>query len=392
MVFSFFKRKGEEPQTMVPPKPVAPKPLAGAKPSTPPAAPAATPDDNIEFDDLSYDTTAASAESHSAVEEAAILYANERVNEAVGVLLGFIKENTEGRDLHPWLLLFDLYQTQNMRNAFEELSMDFVVRFERSAPVWEGPRLAAPAKPAPKSNMASAVVLKGVIDAGHAADIERLLQTGHSDSGVKLDLSAVSGIEAEQAARMAEVLQSLRRAEKKLSLTGGPALAEQVQALLATEARAEKTLWALLFELYQLCGMQPQFEDAAVEYAITFELSPPSWEAVSEAIQQAAPDESQEDQAAQTEHFAIEGVLATGTDYKLRDLERYAETRTSVFIDMSATSRVDFVTVGAFINTLITLNQQGKQVTIGGANEMVHALFDVMGVTEYATVMRRKSR
>ena len=38
------------------------------------------------------------------------------------------------------------------------------------------------------------------------------------------------------------------------------------------------------------------------------------------------------------------------------------------------------------------LNQRGKQVTISGANEMIHALFDVMGVTEYATVMRRKQR
>ena len=59
---------------------------------------------------------------------------------------------------------------------------------------------------------------------------------------------------------------------------------------------------------------------------------------------------------------------------------------------MTATTRVDFVTVGAFINTLIALNQKGKQVSISGANEMVHALFDVMGVTEYATVISRKQR
>ena len=85
-------------------------------------------------------------------------------------------------------------------------------------------------------------------------------------------------------------------------------------------------------------------------------------------------------------------MLASGTDYKLRDLERHADTRTQVQIDMTATTRVDFVTVGAFINTLIGLNQKGKQVSISGANEMVHALFDVMGVTEYATVVRRKQR
>lgn len=377
---------------MVAPKPVAPKPLAGSEATiAPTSAPSVAEADNFELEEFSYDGASASAESHSAVEEAAILYANERVNEAIAVLLGFIKENTEVRDLHPWLLLFDLYQVQNMRTPFEELSMDFVVRFERSAPVWEGPYLAESATETPKSKLSSSVKLKGDIDQGQAAEIERLQKIGSGDIGVKLDLSEVSAIAPEQAALLAGVLQTLRRAEKRIVVSGGAAYAEQLKALVAGKATSEKNYWSLLFELYQVCGMQNEFEDAAVDYAVTFELSPPSWEALSDAMQHAMPMEAEEEAPAQ-EQFSIVGVLATGTDYKLRDLERHADTREQVFIDMSATSRVDFVTVGAFINTLIALNQKGKQVTISGANEMVHALFDVMGVTEYATVMRRKSR
>jgi len=126
---------------------------------------------------------------------------------------------------------------------------------------------------------------------------------------------------------------------------------------------------------------------------VTFELSPPSWEVLPESVQTTAESEPETPAATEeTEFFCIEGVLASGTDYKLRDLERHADARTQVQIDMTATTRVDFVTVGAFINTLIGLNQKGKQVSISGANEMVHALFDVMGVTEYATVIRRKQR
>ncbi len=379
---------------MVPPKPVAPKPLAGTSATPAATAPSASPveaSDNFELEEFSYDGASASAESHSAVEEAAILYANERVSEAIAVLLGFIKENTEVRDLHPWLLLFDLYQTQNMRTPFEELSMEFVVRFERSAPVWEGPHHSDAAAAAPKSKMSSSVKLKGHIDQGQTSEIERLQKIGSGDTGVKLDLSEASAIASEQAALLAEVLQTLRRAEKRVVVSGGPAFAEKLKALVAGEATREKNYWRLLFEVYQVCGMQNEFEDAAVDYAVTFELSPPSWEVLSDAMQHAMPMEAEEEAPAQ-EHFSIVGVLATGTDYKLRDLERHADNREQVFIDMSATSRVDFVTVGAFINTLIALNQKGKQVTISGANEMVHALFDVMGVTEYATVMRRKSR
>lgn len=381
---------------MTPPKMVAPKPPPGASASPETiATTAAQPEsDSIDFDDRAYDTIAATAESHSAVEEAAILYANERVEEAAATLLGFIKENPESQDLHPWLLLFDLYQVQNMKQAFDEVSMEFVVRFERSAPVWEGPRQAAPQqKTAPKTSMASSVLFKGIIGAEQAADFERMLKLAQSDSGVKLDLSKATGIEVEPALHFATALLRMRRAEQRVIAVGVAEFTQCVKSLLDGSARQEKNYWTLLFELYQLSGQQEAFEDAAVDYAVTFELSPPSWEALSELAQVAQTEESEAVVAAvETDCFCIDGMLTTGTDYKLRDLERYADTRTQVQIDMTATICVGFVTVGSFINTIIALNQKGKQVTISGANEMVHALFDVMGVTEYATVVRRKQR
>ena len=348
-----------------------------------------------EFDDLSYDGSGATAESHSAVEEAAILYANERVTEAVAALLGFIKENSDSRELHPWMLLFDLYQVQSMKQPFEELSMEFVVRFERSAPVWEGPRQAtATAKPTAKRGMAGSVQFKGQIGAAQASDFERMSQLAKSESGVKLDLVQATGIDPVLAQQFAAVLQAIRRAEQRIVVAGGKEFAQHIKDLLAGSAQQEKNYWALLFELYQLGGEQAAFEDAAVDYAVTFELSPPSWEALPESVQTTTEVEPEAPTTSsdETECFSIEGVLASGTDYKLRDLERYADTRTQVLIDMTTTTRVDFVTVGAFLNVLIALNRKGKQVIISDANEMVHALFDVMGVTEYASVVRRKQR
>lgn len=380
---------------MTPPRPVAPKRPAGAASPATVATSSVSSAPELEFDDLSYDTLIDTAESHSAIEEAAILYANERVSEAVATLHGFIRENHEARDLHPWMLLFDLYQVRNMKQPFDELSMDFVVRFERSAPVWEGPRQAAPAaKPAPKRSMASSVQFKGEIGAAQAEEFARMLQLAESDSGVKLDLVHATGIDPVQAARFAQVLQTIRRGEQRIVVAGANEFARILKDLLAAGAHQEKAYWALLFELYQVSGQQNTFEDAAIDYAVTFELSPPSWEALPESVQTTTDEGEPETPAApeEMECFCIEGVLASGTDYKLRDLERYADARTQVQIDMTATARVDFVTVGAFINTLIGLNQKGKQVSISGANEMVHALFDVMGVTEYATVIRRKQR
>ena len=36
--------------------------------------------------------------------------------------------------------------------------------------------------------------------------------------------------------------------------------------------------WLMLLDLYQHLGMRAEFEEAAVDYAVTFEISPPSWE------------------------------------------------------------------------------------------------------------------
>lgn len=394
MVFSFFKRKGDEPEQMTPPKPVAPKPPAGATaPQTvTPSQPVVESD--IELDEMSFDGASATAESHSAVEEAAILYANERVTEAISALLHFIKENTEARDLQPWLLLFDLYQLLGMKQQFDELSMEFIVKFERSAPVWEGSRAATmSAKPVAKRGMASGVQLKGDIGAAQQADIDRLPGLAEADGGVKLDLVSAKTIEAETAARLAAVLHQIRRGEKRISVSGAKEFLQIIKAQIAGAARQEKRFWALVFELYQILSLQNEFEDAAIDYAVTFELSPPSWEALPESVQTTAASEAETQEVApESESFVIEGVLSSDCDYKLRDLERYAATRTEIQIDMSNTTRVGFVTVGAFIGTLVTLNQGGKQIVISGANGMIHALFDVMGVTEYATIIRKKSR
>lgn len=395
MVFSFFKRKGEEPQVLTPPRPVAPKPPAGAPAPQAPAAPTPPAEmEMVEFDELSFDGASATAESYSAVEEAAILYANERVTEAISTLLHFIKENGEARDLHPWLLLFDLYQLLGMKQQFDELSMEFIVKYERSAPVWEGARAATmSAKPQPKRGMASGVQLKGGIGAAQHADIDRLPSLAEAEGGVKLDLVSASAIDAETAARLAAVLHAIRRGEKRISVAGAKEFAQIIKGQLEGAARQEMRYWALLFELYQILSLQNEFEDAAIDYAVTFELSPPSWEALPETVQTAGVAEMEAPEPAlEAEYFMIEGVLSSDCDFKLRDLERHAEPRAEVHIDMSNATRVDFVTVGAFIGTLVKLNQSGKQIMISGANGMIHALFDVMGVTEYATIIRKKSR
>jgi anti-anti-sigma regulatory factor len=103
-----------------------------------------------------------------------------------------------------------------------------------------------------------------------------------------------------------------------------------------------------------------------------------------EVAEEAAPEAS--------DAFPFEGVLNSSTEHRLKELERYAAERREVLVDLSRLVRVDFMTVGTLITTLITLNQAGKRVTLSGQNEMIHALFEVMGVRDFATLVRRKAR
>jgi anti-anti-sigma regulatory factor len=400
VVFSFFRKGkgGDEPQTMVPPKPAVPK--GAAVPPVQPTAEAepvpATEQEAADWDDLLYDMSVATAESHSVIEEAAILYANERVAEAIAALRNFLKENPDSRDLQPWLLLFDLYQSQGMKQQFDELSMEFVVRFERSAPVWEGtlesrPAGSAQAKPAKSGGM---ITLKNDVGDSAEAEIHRLLKLAEGESTVRLDVSQVTGIDSSRAKLLGDVLMMIRKSGKRLSLAGGKELTAVVKALTDGDGRQEQAYWRLLFELYEFQNRVAEFEDAAVDYAVTFEVSPPSWEPLAQGMEAVEETAVQETAAApvQADVFELDGVISGASEHRLKELERYAEGRTEVRVDMRRTVRVDFMSVGTVISTLIALNQAGKKITISGQNEMIHALFEVMGVRDFATLVRRKAR
>jgi anti-anti-sigma regulatory factor len=48
------------------------------------------------------------------------------------------------------------------------------------------------------------------------------------------------------------------------------------------------------------------------------------------------------------------------------------------------------VSAGVMLNALSQLREAGTTIQVRGANEMIAALFEVMGVSKVATVIRRK--
>lgn len=389
-MFSFL-RKSKQAE----PAPAPKKPQPAAAPVAPPPQPqfAASPaaasrpgEEIIVFENIS-------AEAGSAIEEAAVYYANNMADQAQASLSQYLRDHPEKKEMQPWLMLFDLYQAQNNRSAFEELSMQFVVRFERSAPIW---KMSAASAVASKTDPAQKDLLTLDSSLAIGPQLEKLRQLAQGANNARVNLRAIASLDPSGCRLMQEGLSSCRKKGKLLQLEGVEHLVEVVKKQVAAGGHGDedRQAWLLLFELYQWLGREAEYEDLAIEYAVNFEISPPAWEAVKPAqvAAQSAPRKAVAAGGETGECFAMSGVISEASQPQLQDLSNYAADRQEVRIDMAEVTRVDFVAVGNFMSAVINLTQAGKKVLILDANEMVQALFHMMGMSDFATLIRKKPR
>ena len=128
------------------------------------------------------------------------------------------------------------------------------------------------------------------------------------------------------------------------------------------------------------------FDDRAIEYAIAFETSPPSYEPppLAQAAGQAEPpatDAEPTETAVQGEMLAWSGVMAGPTAPQLAKLNEFAQGRAVVPIDMSAVERVDFVCAGALLNAINRIESQRRAVQLAGVTPIVRALLLLIGIS-----------
>jgi len=326
------------------------------------------------------------------IEEAAMLYASDRANEAITLLKSYLAD-AEAGDAQ-WRMLFDLYRMTRQRDAFEQLALDYAVKCETSPPVWVD---AVTAKPSGKSTAADAAKssgqlfsLKGSLDET-SADRIALLQSAAAQGAIQLDLSGINAITATGSQLLKDALAHLQKNRAQLQIASG-ALISLLQQHTRDAGLHEPAHWLLLLQLYQVQGKQAEFEDLAVDYAVRFEVSPPSWETpgkVAQSIAPLAPAEAAED--ASTHGFSMHGVINGGSAALFEEFRAFAATCSDVELDLTDVQRVEFASVNLFMDALMSLLQAGKRVRIVGGNEMVNVVLIVMGVDQMAEVVRRKA-
>ncbi|HWD36181.1 MAG TPA: STAS domain-containing protein, partial [Casimicrobiaceae bacterium] len=175
-----------------------------------------------------------------------------------------------------------------------------------------------------------------------------------------------------------------------LALQRPDKLRDALEEAVAKGREGGEGAWLLSLELMQWAHDQEAFDERAVDFAVAFEVSPPSWEPPPDAARRAAQDETTTAEAEATHKRAsakdrdvveFEGVLAGASPPALARLADVAARHTSTQIDMRGVERIDFVCAGALLNAIGRIESQGKSVEIESISPIVRALLLLIGIS-----------
>jgi anti-anti-sigma regulatory factor len=388
MVFSFFKKSTDKADERMPP--LRSSPIVSAVASRPPEQTST----QVAIIDDGLDTTINTCYGIEVFEEtdpyseiaehAAILFANGQYDVARSTLESVIQNNADQGAVKLWLMLFDLLRVRNDRITFESLCLDFASICELSPPSWkEGAEESKISKEKPQ--VAGVAILQGAVT-GNDAVFDDLLQALSKGEPRTLDMGRLAGIDSEASGRLAKILHQARHRDLAWGLgSGTEILAKRFSARLIAGQTRDENMWLLVLELFQFLGQEALFEEKAVDYAVTFEVSPPAWEPP--RTKPAVTVKKEEEKPfggvlLDTPMIsALEGEILQGRlDAITCQLVPGEECR----LDFSRVQRMDFVSAGALVTLLKEANC--KQITIVHPNRMLAELLRVMGIDKIANI------
>lgn len=314
--------------------------------------------------------------------EIARQHAAGKTAEASSALEAALRAGTLGKATEQgWGMLFDLLQILNRRQAFENLADAYAKRFEKSAPAWLD--ASGEVDESLESGGAAYVALSGILSAASEGALKKLVEIAGSNPTVRLGLLKVTDAGNDGCRLLLEALRAIKKQGRECLLTGADEFAAMLANKVEMMKREREETWLLLLELYQRAGNQAAFEDTAVGYAVTFEVSPPSWETPAQTKAAAKPLAKNKDP------LVLEGELLAGTN-TIATLAAAAKGKDAITIETDNLARIDEVSAKILLDTLTPLHEQGLHIRIRGANLLVATLLSGSGLDKIASIETRR--
>src|SRR6218665_300407 len=192
------------------------------------------------------------------------------------------QQDAPEQQLGIWMTLFDLYRAIGQHDRFDNLSIDFAARYSRSAPLWfsmpgqlglvvEQHNAAAVAMRHDFHWNAPATLAVSSVAALHAS----LMRAA---SPWALSWARLTSIDEAAVPLLADHLGQWAHPQGQFLITA----LEKLNALLRAktpsgERSGNPEWWRLRMAALRLMGLADEFELVALEYCVTYEVSPPSW-------------------------------------------------------------------------------------------------------------------
>mgnify|MGYP003429461697 CR=1 FL=1 len=323
---------------------------------------------------------------------------------------------TRAQHAETWLVLFDLYRATGQQPKFESLALDYAQQFGWSAPQWFSlPRLVAESavqdKPAQRRSAGEiGWVCPEVLDLDAVAKLRST--TLQLPLPWVFDWSAVKSVEPEAATQLADLFRLWSGDALDMRWLSGDVLLAVLADAAPTGVRdADPAYWVLRLEALKMANRPDQFDEAAIDYCVTYEVSPPSWERVrcqvrigGTGLSTLSPPLSQvsevttnfvesivDDSPGQVQVATVElsGQLVGDIGPTLTQLDSQLGTSSLVNVACNKLIRVDFVAAGDLLNWVMAKRDENRSVTFADAHRLVALFFGAMGINENARVQVR---
>lgn len=403
--------KPEAPQA----QPTPPEAAAAGVPSVPSAF-SASKQFAIQVDEFAHDPE---------LEEASILFANGDDDGAEAGLLEVLgPQGSRVNHDETWLTLFDLYRASGRQERFEQAAIDFANRFGRSAPQWYSMpeivgRLSTPAQqqPAPGQQAADwncpAVFGTQTLAAMNAA-IARASQP------VKLNWSKLTSIGEPALEPLTKQFTQWAGQNIQLRFIGAEALEKVLRdATPSNDRNVDPAWWKLRMEVLRVMHRPDEFELVALDYCVTYEVSPPSWDSarcdykslqadgslasrntiVGDAFRDSVVSsvmtygDSQlpgmSSQLSSVATVELSGQILGDGKEALEILDAKLGDADIMIISCARLIRIDFTAAGTVLNWVTAREAEGRQVQFSDVHRLVAAFFNVIGISEHARITVR---
>ena len=360
------------------------------------------------------------------LDEAVISFANADFTQCEEALQRLTaQDGPRGQHAETWLVLFDLYRATGQQQRFESLAVEYAQQFGWSAPQWYSlPKLVADAQAeAPALNEASPT--RGSIEVGWLSpehlDIEAVARLRSQALQMPLpwvfDWHQLKVIDAEAAMQLSTLFRLWSGQAIELRWIGGERLFQVLAEAAPTGVRdADPAFWLTRLDALRLANRPDQFDEAAIDYCVTYEVSPPSWEPTrckvhisSGGTSTRQPDLSmvsdvstgfmesglhdvsgQAPGQVEVAHVELSGQLIGDIGGTLSKLLAELTNAPVVSVSCSRLIRVDFIAAGDLLNWVLARRTEGRGVQFVDTHRLVALFFGAMGINEHAKVQVRK--